>query len=109
MPVLKNAKKKLRQDKIRTARNKKLKELFKKLVKEARAKKTAESVNKAFSGIDKATKHHILPKNRAARMKSSLSKIVAGKTTAAAPKKPAAKKTPKKVVKKVKKTTTKKK
>ena len=62
MPVLKHAKKKLRQDKVRTARNKKLKDLFKKLVKQARAKKTAESVSKAFSSIDKAAKNYILHK-----------------------------------------------
>ena len=72
MPVLKNAKKKLRQDKVRTARNKKLKDLFKKLVKEARANKTPEAVSKAFSSIDKATKHYILHKNTAARKKAKL-------------------------------------
>jgi len=79
VPVLKHAKKKLRQDKVRTARNKKLKDLFKKLVKEARATKSAEAVSKAFSSIDKAAKHHILPKNKAAHMKSSLSKVIGEK------------------------------
>jgi small subunit ribosomal protein S20 len=93
MPVLKHAKKKLRQDKVRTDRNKKVKELYKKLVKAAKASKAPEAVSKAFSTIDKAAKHHILPKNRAAHMKSSLSKFVEGKITAAPVKK---------VVKKVK-------
>lgn len=83
MPVLKHAKKKLKQDKVRTVRNKKVKDLYKKLIKEAKASKKADDVSKAFSGIDKATKHHILPKNRAARMKASLTKSVAGKTTTA--------------------------
>lgn len=97
MPVLKHAKKKLRQDKVRTERNKKVKELYKKLVKEAKTTKKAETVSKAFSSIDKAAKHHILPKNKAARMKSQLSKAVEGK----GPITPAAKpKTAKKVVKK---------
>ena len=111
MPVLKHAKKKLRQDKIRTTRNKKLKDLFKKLVKQARAKKTAESVSKAFSSIDKAAKNYILHKNTAARMKSSLSKLVTGSakqntvTTAPPTKKVTAKKVVKKVVKKTKKST----
>jgi len=81
MPVLKHAKKKLRQDKVRTVRNKKLKELFKKLVKEARAKKTKEAVSVAFSTIDKAAKHHLLHKNKAARMKASLSKLIGDKAT----------------------------
>lgn len=97
MPVLKHAKKKLRQDKVRTERNKKVKELYKKLVKEAKTTKKAETVSKAFSSIDKAAKHHILPKNKAAHLKSQLSKVVEGK----APTPPAAKpKSAKKVVKK---------
>ena len=79
MPVLEHAKKKLRQDKVRTVRNKKVKELFKKLLKDAKVSKKAEDVSKAFSSIDKAAKHHILPKNKAARMKSALSKLVEGK------------------------------
>src|SRR5690349_12915355 len=94
MPVLKHAKKKLRQDKVRTERNKKLKEQFKKLVKEARAKKTEKAMSEAFSAIDKATKHYILHKNTAARMKSGLAKVVAGKA-------PAVKEAAKKVEKKV--------
>lgn len=87
MPVLKHAKKKLRQDKVRTERNKKVKETFKKLVKEAKLTKKAETVSKAFSAIDKAAKHHILEKNKAAHMKSALSKFVEGKITAAPVKK----------------------
>jgi small subunit ribosomal protein S20 len=92
MPLLKHAKKKLRQDKVRTERNKKLKDQFKKLIKEARAKKTSEALSKAFSSIDKATKHYILHKNTAARMKSALSKITEGKGAVAAPAKKAVKK-----------------
>lgn len=101
MPVLKHAKKKLRQDKVRTERNKKVKDLYKKLVKEAKASKKAADLSKAFSSIDKAAKHHILPKNKAARMKSALSKVVEGKA-------PVATHTAKKVVKKVVKKTVKK-
>src|SRR5882724_13235857 len=93
MPVLKHAKKKLRQDKVRTARNKQVKDLYKKLIKEARAKKTAESLNKAFSSIDKAAKHYILHKNTASRMKASLSRVIDGKvSTTAAPLKKVVKK-----------------
>lgn len=102
MPVLKHAKKKLRQDKVRTERNKKVKDTFKKLVKEAKAGKSVEALSKAFSSIDKAAKHHILPKNKAARMKSALTKFVASpvKETVAKVTTPA-----KKAVKEVKKTT----
>jgi small subunit ribosomal protein S20 len=92
MPILKHAKKKLKQDKKRTVRNKKVKDLFKKLVKTAKVEKTAESLSKAFSAVDKAAKKNIIPANRAARMKSSLSKIVEGKLVVAAPHKALTKK-----------------
>lgn len=96
MPVLKHAKKKLKQDKVRTERNKKVKDLYKKLVKEAKASKKPEAVSAAFSSIDKATKHHILPQNRAARMKASLAKVAGGTEAKASP----AKAAPAKIVKK---------
>ena len=92
MPLLKHAKKKLHQDRKRTIQNKKLKEVFKKLIKTANTEKSAEAVSKAFSGIDKAAKKYIIHKNKAARLKSALTKAVANpeKKTQA----------PKKVVKK---------
>ena len=93
MPLLKHAKKKLKQDKKRTIRNKKVKATFKELVKKAKVEKTAESLSQAFSGVDKAAKANILPKNRASRIKSTLSKIVAGLATpTVAPKKTVKKK-----------------
>lgn len=76
MPVLKHAKKKLRQDKRRTLANKKVKDGYKKLFKAAVKAKTADSLSKAFQAIDKAAKQNILHANKAARLKSSLSKLV---------------------------------
>ncbi len=78
MPVLKHAKKKLQQDKARLARNAKVKETFKELVKSAKANPSADALSKAFSGLDKAVKENVIHKNKAARMKSSLSRLVAG-------------------------------
>lgn len=87
MPILKNAKKKLRQDKKRTTHNRKIKDTLKELVKAVKAEKTPEALSKAFSGIDKAAKHHLIHKNKAGRIKASLSKIIspakASKTSAA--------------------------
>ena len=70
----------LRQDKKRTLTNKRLKETYRKLVKAAKVSKSKDSVSKAFQAIDKAAKNNIMHKNKAARMKSSLSKILANKT-----------------------------
>lgn len=87
MPLLENAKKKLRQDKKRTIHNRKIKDTLKDLVKTAKNKKTPDAVSKAFSGIDKAAKHHLIHKNKAGRIKSSLSRMMspakASKTPAA--------------------------
>lgn len=91
MPILKHAKKKLKQDKKRTLANRKVKEAFKKLVKNAIADKKDASVSKAFSAVDKAVKKNILNKNKAARMKSSLVKNVSSDTVKQAPKKVTAK------------------
>lgn len=78
MPVLKHAKKKLRQDKKRTVANETVKDTYKELLKVAKTKKTDEAIRKAFSGLDKAAKKHIIHANKAARLKSSLTKLVSG-------------------------------
>lgn len=100
MPVLKHAKKKLRQDKQRTLRNKSVRTSYKGLIKNVKLKPTAAAVSLAFKQIDKAAKQNIIHKNKAARLKSSLSKLVKGH----APKKEKASTAP---VAKTKKTTTK--
>lgn len=81
MPVLKHAKKKLRQDKKRTDGNRKMKDLFKKLIKQARAAATPEAVSTAFKTIDKAAKKNVIHPNKAARLKARLTKSVATKGT----------------------------
>lgn len=76
MPVTKSAKKKLRQDKIRRARNKKIKTNLLLLIKNAKKQPSKKKVLEAIKAIDKAVKKHILHKNKAARIKSSLSKLL---------------------------------
>ncbi|MDP3941521.1 MAG: 30S ribosomal protein S20 [bacterium] len=76
MPVLKHAKKKLRQDKKRTLANRKVKDSYKKAFKAAVKLKTAQALAKAYQAIDKAAKQNILHQNKAARLKSSLAKLV---------------------------------
>jgi small subunit ribosomal protein S20 len=102
MPVLKHAKKKLRQDKGRTAANKRTKSTYKELVKKAKAAPSKEALSAAFKAIDKAAKNNILHDNKAARLKSALSKVVAGDKKVESPaekSKPTTKKTtPKKAV-----------
>lgn len=79
MPVTKSARKKLRKDKGRTAENKKIKNLFKSAVKKAQKNKTEKVVRDAIKLVDKAAKKNIIHKNKASRLKSSLSKLFTGK------------------------------
>ncbi len=75
MPVLHNAKKKLKQDKKRAIHNRKIKAQFRELIKAAKLGKKPDIISRAFSSIDRAAKHNIIHKNKAARMKASIAKI----------------------------------
>ena len=79
MPVIKSAKKKLRKDRKREIANKNLKTLFKKSVKIAEKTPTEANIRKVVKIIDKTAKKNIIHKNKAARIKSKLAKLIAGK------------------------------
>ena len=82
MPVIKSAKKKLRVDIKRESVNKKVRSFVDLIVKIAQRKPTPKSVQKAFKVIDKAVKNNIMHKNKAARLKSKLSKLISKKVSA---------------------------
>jgi small subunit ribosomal protein S20 len=75
MPVIKSAKKKLRQDIKREKVNDLLRKTLKETIKDARKSKTAEKIRRAVVLTDKAAKKNLIHKNKAARIKSSLSKL----------------------------------
>ena len=80
MPIIKSAKKKLKQDKRRTAENLTYMKQYKLAVKTAKKSvaakgaKTMSLVSKAISLIDKAAKKGVMHKNKAARLKSRVTK-----------------------------------
>ncbi len=74
MPLTKQAKKKLRKDTKREKENLKLKNKFKKTVKKTKENPTVKSLTEASKVIDKAAKKGIIHKNKAARLKSRLSR-----------------------------------
>jgi small subunit ribosomal protein S20 len=76
MPQLKGSKKRLRQNRKRAEENKKIKERMMSLVKGAKGKKDLPALYKA---VDKAAKRNLLHTNKAARLKSALSKRLASK------------------------------
>lgn len=96
MPILKSAIKKLKQSRVHAQRNRVVKRQVKELIDSFKKKPTVANYAKTVSAIDKAAKTGVFHKNKAARLKSRLSKRL--------PKveikmKPATKKTPKKTAK----------
>lgn len=79
MPVIKSAKKKLRQDKRRTAVNKRYRDELRSALKKARERKTKKAIQEAYRALDRAAKKHVIHKNKAARLKSRLVKLVKSK------------------------------
>lgn len=107
MPLLANAKKALRVSKKKTEVNSRVKSILKTMVDKMKKSPSAENLRAAYSAVDTAVRKHLMHKNKAARVKSQLSKLskpgVKAATaptkkvvTKAAPKKAAAKKTAKK-------------
>ncbi len=84
MPKILSAKKALRQNISRRARNSKQKELlkktlkgFKKLVTAKKIKEAQEEIKKVYKALDKAAKSNIIKKNTADRLKSRMAKLLA--------------------------------
>ncbi len=76
MPILRNAKKALRVSKKKTIINGQLKTKLKSAVDEMKKTPAADKLSAAFSAIDRGVKKNILQKNKAARVKASLSKLL---------------------------------
>ncbi|HCC84580.1 MAG TPA: 30S ribosomal protein S20 [Candidatus Pacebacteria bacterium] len=77
MPILANAKKALRVSKKKTLTNRRTKSLLKTFIDKVFKLPTAETAAAAFSKIDRAVKKNVIHKNKAARMKSQISKVIA--------------------------------
>lgn len=76
MPVIKSAKKKLRQTKKRTLENRGLKQRLNFLMKTFKKSPSEKSLRETISFIDKAKKKNLIHKNKAARWKSKLTKLI---------------------------------
>lgn len=82
MPILKNAKKALRVSKRKTVVNQRARSRSKTMIDAFNANPSDENLKKAFSAIDRAQKKNLFHKNKAARLKSQLSKKLTSKTAA---------------------------
>lgn len=79
MPILKNAKKALRSSARKAAVNQVVKSKLKTMQDKMVKNPLVENLAPAFSAIDKAKKNHLIHANKAARLKSRLSKLVSSK------------------------------
>jgi len=76
MPVTKTAKRAQRSSKRKENINKKLVTKLEVLLRVAQKSKKEKDIIAAVSTIDRTAKKHIIHKNKAARMKSSLSRLL---------------------------------
>ncbi len=77
MPITKSAQKALRQSQRRYERNLAKKKAMKEAIKKFKKSLSPGDLSLAFKKLDKAAKTHIIHSNKAARLKSRLSKLVA--------------------------------
>ena len=76
MPILKSAIKKLSADRRREKENLKIKQAYKKALKQAQVKKSAKAISAAFSLLDRAAKKKVIHKSKASRLKSRLARFL---------------------------------
>lgn len=79
MPVIKSAKKKLRADNKKETANKKLRNILNSLIKKAERTPSEKNIREAVRIVDKSAKKNIIHKNKAAKLKSRLSKLLGKK------------------------------
>ncbi|MCL4418925.1 MAG: 30S ribosomal protein S20 [Patescibacteria group bacterium] len=80
MPVTKSAQKKLRKDKKRKESNRELKDLLRTSIKKAIKNPSEKFITEVVKLADKAAKKNIIHKNKAARIKSKIAKLISKKT-----------------------------
>ena len=76
MPITKQAAKKLRRDHATSIRNSRVRRDVREAIKAVRKHPTIKTLSMATKLLDKAAKTHIVHKNKAARLKSRLSRLL---------------------------------
>lgn len=76
MPITKQAAKKLRRDRKTGIRNARGRRGLREAIKSVRKHPTVKTLSLATKLLDKAAKTHIVHKNKAARLKSRLSRLL---------------------------------
>jgi small subunit ribosomal protein S20 len=79
MPILSSAKKALRSSAKKAAFNRVVKSKLKTALDSVKKAPATDTVSAAFSKIDKAVKRNLMHRNKAARLKSQVAKLVGSK------------------------------
>ncbi|MFZ2025434.1 MAG: 30S ribosomal protein S20 [Microgenomates group bacterium] len=79
MPITAQALKKLRHDKKRSVATATKRAYVRSVVKDMRKTPNVKQLSTVFATLDKAVKMHVIHANKAARLKSRLSKLIAAK------------------------------
>ncbi|MDO8515545.1 MAG: 30S ribosomal protein S20 [bacterium] len=87
MPVIKSAEKKLRQAQTKTLRNRSVKVTMRESINKFRKNPAQKLFSEVTSLLDKAAKTNVIHKNKAARLKSRLSKLLPKTSIPKTPKK----------------------
>ena len=77
MPIIRSAQKKMRSDSRKRQYNLQRKSVVKQAIKAMEKEPTKENFSTAQKALDKAAKTNVIHKNKAARLKSRLSKKIA--------------------------------
>lgn len=76
MPVTRQAKKKLRRDRVLRDHHRGIRKPLRDAVTSMRRRPTAKALSLVYHTLDKAAKRNIVHKNKAARLKSRLSRLL---------------------------------
>jgi len=76
MPITSSAKKKMKRDVRKRVLNSTQKAVLKKAIKTARHSPSSDTIKVAQKNLDKAAKNNLIHKNKAARLKSRLVKLL---------------------------------
>ena len=76
MPITRSALKKMRVDKRRTRVNAPILAAARSAIKKARSLKTVDALPTLYSNLDRAVAHKLMSRNKAARLKSRVVKVV---------------------------------
>lgn len=85
MPVTTSAKQALRKDRKRNLNNNKVRLKLREGLKEFRKTPSKEQLGRVYSLIDTAAKKNLINHNKAARLKSQMSRLVGGDSSTTAP------------------------